>query len=182
MGKKTKKTLYLAYGSNINLEQMKIRCPTAKRVDTAVLNGYELEFRGVATIVPKQDAAVPMLLWELEQTDERALDRYEGYPRLYRKETLEVEVNGEKYEAMAYLMNGGSTAPPSRSYYEGIRAGYLANDMDTRFLEEALERSYVEFQNRSVSVFDDEYDEDDYYDIEDDYDEEEDEDFCFGQE
>lgn len=171
MSKKAKKTLYLAYGSNINLEQMQFRCPTAKRVDTAMLNGYELEFRGVATIVPKQDSAVPVLLWELEPQDERALDRYEGYPRLYRKETLEIEVNGQKREAMAYLMNGMSIAPPSGTYYEAIRAGCLANGMDTRYLDEAVDRSYSESQYRSVSVFDD-----------DEYDEEEDEDFCFEQE
>lgn len=91
MSKKAKKTLYLAYGSNINLEQMQFRCPTAKRIDTAILNGYELEFRGVATIVPKQDAAVPVLLWELEPQDERALDRYEGYPRLYRSPTVKCQ-------------------------------------------------------------------------------------------
>lgn len=171
MSKQAKKTLYIAYGSNINLAQMQFRCPTAKRIDTAILNGYELEFRGVATIVPKQDSAVPVLLWELEPQDERALDRYEGYPRLYRKETFEIEVNGKKREAMAYLMNGMSIAPPSRTYYEAVRTGYLANGVDTRYLDEAVERSYSESQYRSGSVFDDE-----------EYDEEEDEELIFGQE
>ena len=50
--------LYFAYGSNINLEQMAVRCPAAQVVGPAVLDGYELLFRGnrrgtgVATIEP----------------------------------------------------------------------------------------------------------------------------------
>ena len=34
--------LYFAYGSNINLEQMAVRCPAAQVVGPAVLDGYEL--------------------------------------------------------------------------------------------------------------------------------------------
>ena len=45
------KRLYIAYGSNINLEQMAHRCPNSKVVSTEMMQGYELEFRGVATIV-----------------------------------------------------------------------------------------------------------------------------------
>ena len=33
--------LYLAYGSNLNLEQMANRCPTAKVVGNSKINGYE---------------------------------------------------------------------------------------------------------------------------------------------
>lgn len=38
--------LYFAYGSNINLDQMDMRCPDARVVGTVVLEGYELLFRG----------------------------------------------------------------------------------------------------------------------------------------
>ena len=53
-------TLYFAYGSNINLDQMAYRCPAAQVVGPVVLEGYELLFRGnasgngVATIKPKE--------------------------------------------------------------------------------------------------------------------------------
>ena len=88
------KRLYIAYGSNINLEQMAYRCPNSKVVGTRMIPDYELEFRGVATIVPKEGAEVPVLLWEIDQRDELSLDRYEGFPRMYRKELFEVEVDG----------------------------------------------------------------------------------------
>ncbi len=82
-----KKTLYIAYGSNINLDQMAYRCPTAERVTTGFVENYELEFRRVATIIPKQDNKVPVLVWELKPEDEKSLDRYEGFPNMYRIST-----------------------------------------------------------------------------------------------
>lgn len=46
--------IYLAYGSNMNIEQMAYRCPKAKLLDTAVLENDRLMFkrkrRPVATI------------------------------------------------------------------------------------------------------------------------------------
>ena len=41
----SKKQLYIAYGSNINLEQMAYRCPHSKVVGTAEIKDYELELR-----------------------------------------------------------------------------------------------------------------------------------------
>ena len=52
----SKKQLYIAYGSNINLEQMAYRCPHSKVIGTSEIKDFELEFRGVATIVPKKGA------------------------------------------------------------------------------------------------------------------------------
>jgi hypothetical protein len=36
------KRLYIAYGSNINLEQMANRCPNSKVIGKEMLKGYEL--------------------------------------------------------------------------------------------------------------------------------------------
>ena len=36
------KKLYIAYGSNMDEEQMAFRCPTATLVGTAIVEGYEL--------------------------------------------------------------------------------------------------------------------------------------------
>ena len=43
------KKYYLAYGSNLNLRQMALRCHTAKPVGTAVIKDYELLFKGSKT-------------------------------------------------------------------------------------------------------------------------------------
>lgn len=138
------KRLYIAYGSNINLEQMAHRCPNSKIVSKEMLKGYELEFGGVATIVPNDKSEVPILIWEIDGRDEHSLDRYEGFPNLYRKELFEIEVDGEKKECMAYLMNKGQISPPTSYYYNVINQGYEANGMDTSYLRAALERSVCE--------------------------------------
>lgn len=63
----SKKRLYIAYGSNLNLEQMKHRCPTAEVVGKSTLRGWRLRFRGgahsaVATIERGKDFSVPVLV------------------------------------------------------------------------------------------------------------------------
>jgi len=107
------KQLYIAYGSNINLEQMAYRCPHSKVVGTSEIKDYELEFRGVATIVPNKGARVPVLIWELDERDLPTLNKYEGYPSFYRQEKMTFEMDGKTYEGMAYLMNRGTISPPS---------------------------------------------------------------------
>ena len=73
--------------------------------------------------------------------DEKKLDCYEGYPRLYRKETVQVELNGETVDAMVYIMNSEGVRPPGRYYYDVIREGYEANGLDTAPLKQALQES-----------------------------------------
>ena len=43
------KKYYIAYASNLKVRRMKMRCPTAMILGTAVLNGWELLFKGIKT-------------------------------------------------------------------------------------------------------------------------------------
>ena len=81
------KRLYVAYGSNLNIRQMKYRCPGAKLYGRGVIEDYALQFKGqphgaFATIAPKEGASVPVAVWEISEKNEQALDRYEGYPSI----------------------------------------------------------------------------------------------------
>ena len=101
--------------------------------------GYELQFMYHATIEPKQDSEVPVLLWKLSEQDEKRLDVYEGFPKYYRKEILHFEFQGEETEGMVYIMNGNKPLqPPSPQYYSIIEQGYKSVGLDTKFLEQAL--------------------------------------------
>ncbi len=155
----SKKQLYIAYGSNINLEQMAYRCPNSKVVGTSEIKGYELEFRGVATIVPKENASVPVLIWELDERDLPVLNRYEGWPRLYRQEKMQFEMDGKTYKGMAYLMNRGTISPPSPQYYNTILQGYQENGLDESYLETTLENSI--YHEQSMEEIDEDFDFDD---------------------
>lgn len=140
-------TLYIAYGSNLNLPQMAFRCPTAKVFGTSEIKDYELLFRGgrrssVATVEPLKGSSVPVLLWKLQENDLQALDRYEGYPHFYRKEILPVELKEKTVQAMVYIMNDGHPlGAPSDYYLNTILEGYQSAGFDTEILEKAVDKS-----------------------------------------
>ncbi len=133
------KTIYLAYGSNLNIDQMAYRCKTAKIIGKTLIEDYRLLFRGVATIERHKGGKVPVLLWELGLEDEAALDIYEGFPVFYRKEYLRIETEKEKINAMAYLMNDGrSFRKPNKYYFNTILEGYKSAGFDIEILKKAL--------------------------------------------
>ena len=67
------KRIYVAYGSNINIEQMNFRCPGAEIYGVGMIEDYELNFNKVATLVKKEGEQSPALLWKLSSEDEKAL-------------------------------------------------------------------------------------------------------------
>lgn len=150
-----KPTLYIAYGSNLNLPQMALRCPTAKVVGTSELKDYELLFRGgrlgaVATVEPKEGSSVPVLLWKIRQMDEAELDRYEGYPRIYDKQMMDVKMDGKTVSAMVYIMTPGHEfGIPSDYYAEVIREGYESAGFDTQVLDDAIDHAWELIQEQS---------------------------------
>lgn len=143
-GLNMKKRLYIAYGSNLHIMQMKHRCPTATVVGKSELVGYKLIFKGAptnayATIEESTHDTVPVLIWELKPQDEKALDRYEGYPTFYYKENISVEFEGKEVQAMVYIMNKKSQIGiPSPRYYGIIRTGYKTAEFDESILENAF--------------------------------------------
>ena len=143
-----KPKLYIAYGSNLNLPQMAFRCPTARVAGTSELKDYELLFRGsrhgaVATVEPKEGSRVPVLLWKIYGMDEASLDRYEGYPHLYEKQMMDVELNGKTVSAMVYVMTPGHEfGIPSDYYANVIWEGYESAGFDTQILETAIDHAF----------------------------------------
>lgn len=138
------RTVYLAYGSNLNISQMSHRCPKAKPLGATVLADWKLTFCGgrghaVATIVPKKGSSVPVGLWSITAADERALDVYEGFPRLYRKEYLQLKLDGRYVKAMVYTMNHSTVNLPSYTYFSTILKGYRDFDIQPEPLFEALD-------------------------------------------
>lgn len=136
---KTKRKLYVAYGSNLNLEQMSYRCPNSKVVGAGMLKGWRLLFNNYATILPDAAAETPVAVWSIDERDERALDFYEGYPRLYRKESVLVAMqDGSECDGMVYIMNRDDPRPPMQGYLQIVKQGYHDVGLDTKYLDEAL--------------------------------------------
>jgi len=147
-----KYTISLAYGSNLNIEDMRERCPEAEIIGTGILENYRLLFKGeekdaFLTIEKKEGAVVPVGLWKLSPSDEISLDEYEEYPQMYYKEDLPVKTEkGEVIFAMAYVMrkdyeDNHEFNLPSSEYLQSVIEGYRNFKFDGGYLLDALEKS-----------------------------------------
>ena len=145
------KKYYLAYGSNLNVVQMRWRCPDARALGTATIEDYRLLFKGsktgsYLTIEAQEGAQVPAAVWEVSEEDEKRLDRYEGFPTFYYKKELELTFTGiktgkkRKRKCFVYIMHEDRPIGiPSRSYVETCIEGYRDFGFNLKYLKDAYE-------------------------------------------
>ena len=155
----TKKKYYIAYGSNLNVQQMRLRCPFAAALGTAELEGWELLFKGsktgsYLTIEECEGGKVPIVVWAVTETDEVALDRYEGFPSFYYKREMRIRYKGlrtGKYRtvnAFVYIMHEDRTIGiPTDSYMETCLRGYVAFGFDDNILLDAYDKCVEAVEN-----------------------------------
>lgn len=133
-------TLYFAYGSNMDREQMSRRCPGADYVGAASLPGYRfiINGRGYATVRTASASEVPGILWRLQPLDEAALDHYEGYPGgFYDKAYRTVsDAAGTSTQALVYIDHRNHTlGAPQEGYLERILASAEAHALPSSHIE-----------------------------------------------
>lgn len=135
---------YLAYGRNLNIKQMQMRCPWAKPVGTMVLEGYDLLFKGsktgsYLTIEKKKGGKVPVGIWQVTEQHEKDLGRYDGFPVFYYKKESPI-TKGRK--AFVYIMHEDRPfGIPSELYVDVCRIGYKDFGFDETYLFKALKKS-----------------------------------------
>ena len=151
-----KKKYYIAYGSNLNVRQMRLRCPHATICGTAKLDGWELLFKGsktgsYLTIEQSEKSTVPVVIWEVTEDDEKELDRYEGFPNFYNKREIKVKYKGIRtgkrrtVNAFAYIMHEErQIGIPSDFYMETCLEGYSTFYFDHNILFAAYNKSLEE--------------------------------------
>lgn len=144
---------YIAYGSNLNMRQMKFRCPGALAVGTGFIRDYELLFKGsktgsYLTIEEKKGSSVPVAIWKVNENHERALDRYEGYPSFYYKKEIEIDFISiikklpHRAKAFVYIMHEDRCLGiPSKEYLQVCLEGYKTFGFSCKYLEDALKNS-----------------------------------------
>jgi gamma-glutamylcyclotransferase (GGCT)/AIG2-like uncharacterized protein YtfP len=127
--------LYFAYGSNLNLTQMKKRCLDSVPVAKVQLKGYKLVFNRVADIIESTNDVVYGAIYEVSDKDIKNLDNYEGFPRLYTKIKVEVEDDaGDMYKAFVYIMVVKGRGEAAESYYNIIKQGFKDWDLPIQSL------------------------------------------------
>lgn len=130
--------LYFAYGANINIWDMEIRCPNARPVGAFELRDWQLELYSHATIQPNPGQSVHGVLWDLTPECEQALDRFEGWPIYYTKR--EWTQDGKTF--FFYEMVDPRSGRPHRDYIMGIADGYLHWHLPVQRISDALDRAY----------------------------------------
>lgn len=120
---------YIAYGSNLNKEEMKQRCKDAKFVSLARLENYTLTYRGnpgraYLTVDKKKGDFVRVAVWDVSENDKKSLDE---------KVLLE---NNETITGFIYQMyDRFPICKPSDSYMERCKQGYRDMGWDASILD-----------------------------------------------
>ena len=131
--------LYFAYGSNLNLFQMKRRCKDSVFIKKYELKGYRLNFRSkyrAADIEKSRNSLVPGALFEISKSDEKKLDVYEDYPILYKK----LYFTYYNKTVMTYIMvNKTEFRYPTERYLNVVKRGYKDCKLDIKYLKVALQ-------------------------------------------
>ena len=131
---------YFAYGMNTNLAQMAQRCPKAKLIGPATLDGHRFRFAGCADIIADEGNYVDGVLWLCTEECMMALDILEGYPRFYNCKEVLVVCDGVEYRAEVYYMNpGNDDGLPSNHYLDMVTEGYMDNNVPLDQITVALE-------------------------------------------
>ena len=123
-------TLYAAYGSNMDPEQMVLRAPHSPQRGTGWMVGWRLTFGGedlgwegaLATVVEEAGSQVFVSLYDLTDADEAALDEWEGSDLgLYTKIRVRVATLDGDVTAWIYVLDAYEGGLPSARYL-GIMA------------------------------------------------------------
>ena len=142
---------YFAYGSNLDLHQMKRRCPSSKLISKGSLSGYRLTFNtfssgwggGVADVIQDQGSKVWGLVFELSDTDLERLDGYEGYHKdwtsLYERWQAIIETpNGLVSDVWVYtVVEKQKFVKPTIEYLQIIKDAAVKWNFPKAYLLEA---------------------------------------------
>ncbi|MCB1492504.1 MAG: gamma-glutamylcyclotransferase [Rhodobiaceae bacterium] len=114
--------LYFAYGSNMSVQQMKRRCPAARPLGIAHLDGWRfiINMRGTASIVPHPGGRVEGVLWRCTSECVATLDVFEGVgKKRYRKLHVPVAGRTDGRPVLTYAGMARGEGRPIRAYLEG---------------------------------------------------------------
>jgi gamma-glutamylcyclotransferase len=136
---------YFAYGSNMNRAQMLSRARSILEEVPARVENYEMVFNkkvrggsGSANIQPAPGKTVHGVLYKIQESAYRSLDRYEGVPVHYRR--IEVTVTlpeGRKIGAQAYIAAKVEKGlRPALHYLQGILDGAAQHGLPAEYIGE----------------------------------------------
>jgi gamma-glutamylcyclotransferase (GGCT)/AIG2-like uncharacterized protein YtfP len=139
---------YFAYGSNLDLLQMKNRCPSSELISKGMLPDYRLTFNkysggwngGVADVVQHAGSEVWGLVFEISDSDLDRLDSYEGYHKdrtsLYKRWKAVIDTpDGQVRDVWVYtVVEKEKFVQPTFEYLQIIRDAAVGWDFPKNYL------------------------------------------------
>jgi len=138
---------YFAYGSNMNHQQMKKRCPSAKFICRGYIENYKFVYDGyssfrsgaVANIIETKNSIVWGGLFEIDEKCRKNLGQCEGCPDCYKRKEVEVKTDkNETYKAWVYLREVEDEDKPSEEYRDVVKRGALDCGLPKDYIDENL--------------------------------------------
>lgn len=142
--------LYFAYGSNMDPEQIRARCPDAQVVGIGFMTNHALCFPrrsvkrncGVSSVAPCEGQNVWGVVYRLSDQDLAVLDANEGFRsdrptelNSYNRVTVVVQVDDIPTEMLTYVAVPQENAPrPNAAYLKHIRDGARHHGLPASYL------------------------------------------------
>jgi hypothetical protein len=131
--------LYFAYGSNMDRDAMRARCPGSTPVGPARLARHRLVImrEGYASVMRDPRRDVWGLLWDLALADMPALDRYEGLAGgLYLKVMQPVLAPAGSRRALVYVGRNAGPGLPRPGYMQAVIAAARSAGLPSDYISD----------------------------------------------
>lgn len=140
--------LYFAYGSDMNLKQIRSRCVSPEIVAAALLENHRISFfghsyiwdGGIETIIESAGENMWGVVFKLDFGDALQLDSYldvrlDGAGPFFHFPLKVTDKYGNVYHTMTYKKNMlGEFMPPSREYMDYIIEGAMHNGLPDEYV------------------------------------------------
>ena len=136
---------FIAYGTNIKVEELSKSFPEAKIVSYGFIKNYALEFVGydghaIATAVKKRGEKLPVAIWDFPKEMRYTLTNFEPFPYLYERKAVTAHVGKMKFRGEIYITKQKLRhGKPSEEYLNTLKEAYVEAGFDPKMLDIAIE-------------------------------------------
>jgi hypothetical protein len=146
-----------AYGSNMLTARLRERCPSAKPIGVAELRGYELRWHkrsidgsGKCDVVQQGGVSVLGVLYEVLDTEKRALDKAEGLGQGYAETEVKVRSADGERTAVAYVATDlDATLKPFSWYHAFVLGGAREHGLEATYIDALAAVAVVQDPDRA---------------------------------
>ena len=161
---------YFSYGSNMSSKRLVNRVPSAKKMDTGLLQKHQLAFHKVSNVdgTAKCDAletrnpqhCIYGVLYDLDPKEKTVLDHIEGLGKGYEIKNVQIQtLSGPVITAFTYYAtNTNPQLKPLDWYKEHVLRGAIENDLPSQYIQTiekviSLEDPNIARRTKELSIY-----------------------------